>query len=114
LLPTWENGRVEKAYIAKRIDRFILHVSLIDILGMPFSKIENVFISDHRLIILGWREKGLRKGYSFKFNRQCLEDPEFNDIIKKAWNEMSSSKSFPILMTFRDKMESIRKVVKEW
>eukprot|EP00253_Pinus_taeda_P009171 PITA_09171 len=114
LLPTWENGRVKKAYIAKRIDRFILHVSLIDILGMPFSTIENVFIYDHRPIILGWREKGFRKGYSFKFNRTCLEDPEFNDIILKAWNEMSSPKYFPLLMTFRDKMESIRKVVKEW
>ena len=27
---------------------------------------------------------------------------------------MSSMKSFPILMTFKDKMESIQKVVKEW
>lgn len=56
VLPTWENGRIEKAYIAKRLDRFILHASLIDKLGVPFSSIENVFISDHRPILLGWKE----------------------------------------------------------
>jgi len=78
---TWENGRSDKAYVAKRLDRFILHVSLIDKMGMPFSSIEKVFISDHRPIVLGWKEKGFRKGYSFKFNRTFLEDPAFNDLI---------------------------------
>lgn len=85
ILPTWENGRIGSAYVAKRIDRFILHASVIDILGMPFSTIENIFISDHRPIILRWRNKGFRYGYSFKFNRNCLEDPEYIIAIKKAW-----------------------------
>lgn len=83
-------------------------------MGMPFSSIENVFILDHRPILLGWREKGFRKGYSFKFNRTCLEDPEFNEKITKTWNYLSSNKIHPYLMTFRDKMDAIKKVVKEW
>lgn len=107
MLPMWENGRIENAYIAKRLDRFILHDSLIDEMGMLFSSIENVFISDHKSIMLGWREKGFRKGYSFKFNRSCLEDPKFNDMIIKSWNELSSNKILSPFMTFRDKMDSI-------
>lgn len=72
MMPTWDNGRIEEAYITKRIDRFIVHVSIIDKMGMPFSSIENSFISDHRPISLSWREKGFRNGYPFKFNRACL------------------------------------------
>lgn len=95
MLPTWENGRSGKAFIAKRLYRFILHASIIDRLGMPFTSIGNVFILNHRPILLNWREKGFRKGYSFKFNRSCLEDPEFNDIIVKTWKNLSSTGNLP-------------------
>lgn len=114
MLPTWENGRSGEAFIAKRLDRFILHASIIDRLGMPFTTIGNVFISDHRPILLNWREKGFRKGYSFKFNRSCLEDPEFNDIIVKTWKDLSSTGNLPPFLTFREKLDAIKKVVKEW
>jgi len=104
----------EGAYIAKRIDRFIIHISIIDKMGMPFSTIENVFISDHKPISLSWKEKGFKYGYHFKFNRTCLEDPAFNEEITKAWQDLSANCSFPPFMTFRDKMSSMRKVVKAW
>lgn len=113
MYPTWENGRSDKAYVAKRLDRFILHVSLIDKMGMPFSSIEKVFISDHRLKVLGWKNKGFRKGYSFKFNRTFLEDPAFSDLIKNLWCERLPFNPHFIFMTFRDKMDFVRKEVKE-
>jgi len=62
MMPTWDNGRSEETYVAKRIDHFIVHASIIDRLGMPFSSIRNVFTTDHRPICLGWREKGFREG----------------------------------------------------
>lgn len=37
--PTWENGRNDEAYVAKRLDRFLIHASVIDCMGMPFSSI---------------------------------------------------------------------------
>lgn len=114
MLPTWENGRSGDAYIAKRLDRFFLHANLIDKMGMPFSSIEHFFISDHRPISLGWKQKGFRKGYSFKFNRTALDDPAFNNYIKNAWQEMMSSCPTPFLMTFRDKMDHMRRAVKYW
>lgn len=112
--PTWDNGRTEKAYIAKRIDRFIVHVSIIDNLGMPFSIVGNAFVSNHRSILLSWREKGFRKGYPFKFNRTYLEDPAFNDLITNAWKDLLSKAMSPPFLTFRDKMAIVRKLVKDW
>lgn len=112
--PTWDNERAEKAYISKRIDRFIVHVSIIDKLGMPFSSVGNAFVSDHRPIFLSWREKGFRKGYPLKFNRTCLEDPTFNDIISNTWKDLSARAMLPPILTFREKMAAVRKLVKEW
>lgn len=112
--PTWDNGRTEKAYIAKRIDRFLVHVSIIDKLGMPFATVGSAFVSDHRQILLTLREKGFKKGYPFKFNRTYLEDPAFNDLITNAWKDLSTKAMSPPFLTFRDKMAAVRKLGKEW
>jgi len=80
------------------------------LMGMPFSAIENVFISDHRPISLCWKESGFRSGYPFKFNISCLQDPAFELEISKAWKDLSAN----CLATFRDKMPSLKKVAKAW
>lgn len=113
LMPTWDNSRTREAYIAKRIDRFILHSSIIDKMGMLVSSIGNNFTSDHRPIFLGWRGNGFRLGYSFKFNKIQLEDPKFNEIITNKWKELLKSDLSPF-MTFREKVASPRKVAKDW
>lgn len=114
LMPTWDNSRSREAYIAKRIDHFIFHASIIDKMGMPISSIGNAFTSDHKPIFLSWREKGFRLGYPFKFNRIWLEDPAFNEIISNSWKDLSMRDlSFPF-MTFREKLAVLRKVAKEW
>lgn len=112
--PTWDNGRCEEAYIAKRLDRFLIHASLTDILGMPFSSVDNSLISDHRPILMGWTSMGFNKGFPFKFNRQCLGDLEFRDIVVKAWRDYESSGTVSHQEYFLNKMINIRKVVKNW
>lgn len=112
--PTWTNDRTDKAYIAKRIDRFLVHASIIDKFGMPHSTMENVLVSDHIPIMLSWMEKGFKKGYPFKFNRSFLKDPAFNELIEKAWKEMSSQATLPPFLTFRDKIAAMRRIVKKW
>lgn len=114
MMPTWDNGRIEQAYVAKRIDRFTVHASIIDKMGMPYSSIGNVFIFDHRPIYLSWREKGFRKGYPFKFNRCWLEEPDFNEIVSRTWKDLSARDKITPYLTFRDKMATMRKVVKDW
>eukprot|EP00253_Pinus_taeda_P008693 PITA_08693 len=75
--PTWDNGRLGDAYIAKILDRFIMHEQLIEKLGIPTSNTLPVFISDHRTVSLQWMNSNARKGYPFKFNRYWLEEEAF-------------------------------------
>eukprot|EP00253_Pinus_taeda_P025535 PITA_25535 len=89
--PTWDNGRLGSAFIAKRIDRFLIKAYMIEKWGMSYSSIANKFSSDHKPIILGWRDFQIRKKYYFKFNRIFLEDKSFNDVITKKWMEMKGS-----------------------
>jgi len=113
--PTWENGTSDEAYVAKRLDRFLIHASVIHCMGMPFSSIENIIISDHRPIKLGWKERNFRNGYSFKFNSSLLDYQGFNDLIKISWSELTKNKSpSTLLMTFKDKMDHLRRIVKNW
>lgn len=112
-MPTWDNSRTKEAYIATRIDRFILHSSIIDKMGMPISSIGNAFTSDHRPIFLGWRGNGFKLGYPFKFKKIHLEDPKFNEIIANLWKDLLKSNLSPF-MTFREKLASLRKVAKKW
>eukprot|EP00253_Pinus_taeda_P020761 PITA_20761 len=86
--PTWENGRTTQAHIAKRIDHFLIKASVIEKWGMPFSSIANEYSSDHRPIVLEWRELQYRREYYFKFNRIFLEDKSFNDVITNKWMDM--------------------------
>lgn len=70
--PTWSNGRVGDAYIAKRLDRVFIHFCLIDKIGMPRLSVENILISDHNPILISWQAKLFRRGYPFKFDRGLL------------------------------------------
>eukprot|EP00253_Pinus_taeda_P003346 PITA_03346 len=85
LSPTWDNGRLGDAYIAKRLDRFIMHKQLMEKFGIPNSHTLPVFISDHRPVSLQWMSSKARNGYPFKFNRYWLEDESFNSMIREFW-----------------------------
>lgn len=102
--PTWINGRVHKACIAKRIDRFLVHISILDKMGMPYSTVENILVSDHRPILLSWLEKQLRKGYSFKFDKTLLQDIAFNEYIINVWK----------VLKVREKPPTSQPSVKKW
>jgi len=112
--PTWDNDRIDGAYITKILDRFLLHVGIIDRFGMPKSFNEIFFISDHRPISLKWKEQNFRSGYPFKFNRTWLVDPDFNDLIRRTWAESPPLENLFPSMSFIEKLSSIRSIVMEW
>lgn len=112
--PTWTNGRVGKAYIAKRLYRFIAHINLLDKMGMPSSSVENIIISDHNPILLTWPGNQFRRGYSFKFDRGLLQDSAFNEYIQNAWKVIKDRDKLFIFSTFREKVAEIRRLVKKW
>lgn len=63
--PTWDNGRSNESFLAKRLDRFLLHERLIERFGSPMVKIIPSFISDHCPISIHWNYIGHRFGYPF-------------------------------------------------
>lgn len=66
--PTWDNRRSNDSFLAKRLDRYILHGKLIDRFGLPMMKIIPSHISDHRPIYIQWNNDVYKSGYPFKFN----------------------------------------------
>eukprot|EP00253_Pinus_taeda_P031852 PITA_31852 len=111
MLPTWSNGRTGNAFIAKRLDRILAHVSVIDSLGMPRLANANIMVSDHQPITLSWTDRGGWKGYPFKFNRSHLQDPAFNSLISSSWARVyANMPSLP----FCHKLWVIKKSVKIW
>eukprot|EP00253_Pinus_taeda_P012528 PITA_12528 len=114
MLPTWDNGRSGAAYIAKRIDRFLVHSSLIDKLGMPLSYIELAFISDHRPIVLKWRESGFRLGYPLKFNRTWLEYPDYNSLILNSLKRFLENDASDLCPSLMDRMVYLKQISKRW
>lgn len=113
LTHTWDNGRSGRAYIAKSIDRVIIHADIIDAMGMPYLSIGNEFISDHRPIFVQCRHKRFSEHYPFKFNRTFLEDPDINHIVSNAWMA-SIHNGYSSPHTFRERMEYVQSKVKTW
>jgi len=79
IAPIWDNGKFGISYLAKILDCFLVHEKMIERLGNFCTEIINNFTSDHRSITLQWRNIGIRKGHSFKFNRSWLEDLELQE-----------------------------------
>eukprot|EP00253_Pinus_taeda_P006944 PITA_06944 len=113
-VPTWSNGQSDQAYIAKRIDRFLVYNNIIDVLGMPHSSVENILVSDHRPIMLTWPPSGVKMGFPFKFNHTYLHEPTFNELIINVWKEMFDSSCLSPPHSLREKLSVLKKVVKDW
>eukprot|EP00253_Pinus_taeda_P029310 PITA_29310 len=114
LSPTWDNGRSGDAYIAKRLDRFIMHEQLMEKFGIPNSHTLPVFISDHRPVSLQWMNSKAQNGYPFKFNRYWLEDESFNSMIQEFWMADWLSADTSPLEYLIGKLGSLKSMVKKW
>jgi len=112
-MPTWDNKRMGMAFIAKRLDRIVLKLDIIEEWGMPLFLTGEDMSSDHRPIFLVWKELNPRFGYPFKFNRAHLEVQEYTENIKKKWMEIKDS-DMALFTTFREKIHSLKKFTKEW
>lgn len=52
MVPTWYIGKAGMAYVAKRLDRFVLHESLVEHLGNVDVGVINIHLSNHQPITL--------------------------------------------------------------
>lgn len=86
LTPTWSNGKVGENHIGKRLDQFLVHEKLLEVLGNTRSWVVWNHILDHLLIVLQWRREDIRRGIPFKFNRMWLGDGDFFKIVNNFWS----------------------------
>lgn len=111
--PTWDNGRSNDSFLAKRLDRFLLHGKLIERFGFPSVKIIPSFISDHRPISIQWKYIECKFGYPFKFNRMWLTDECFNEFIMESWQHPSCLAQEQT-QAFIERISILRSKVKRW
>lgn len=50
MAPNWDNGRARVAYLAKRLDRFLMHEQLVAYLVDVNAEVISNFMSDHRIM----------------------------------------------------------------
>jgi exonuclease III len=83
---TWSNKRLGVGHIAARLDRFLIHSS---ILLRPLnisSQIVPWGISDHRPIALSFDKVENMGPIPFKFNPIWLDSPDFLPLISSVWS----------------------------
>eukprot|EP00253_Pinus_taeda_P010868 PITA_10868 len=108
---TWENGRTGDSYIAKRLDRVIMHADIINSFGHPSLSIGFDTISDHRPIFFQWRQKTFDQHFPFKFDHTFMEDPAFIHMVTSAWQDSVNDDPSS---SFHSRMTLIRSKVKSW
>lgn len=113
IAPTWDNRRSGSAYVAKRLDHFLIHEQLLDRLGDVWVNTISNFILNHRPITLQWRKRELRSGFPFKFSRTVLEEPDFNKLVHDTCGSINVTGSSPML-NILEKLESLRGTIKFW
>lgn len=80
--PTWNNGKVGKAGIAKRLDRFLMAEELCSSIGCFRSWSVASGVSDHRPIVLQLELESAKTHFPFNFNHSWLNDSEFCGFVK--------------------------------
>jgi len=85
LLPTWTNGRLGPAGIAKRLDQFLIEEELL----LPSYNVQALvnlpFLSAHAPICLQIGDGRFGAGQLFKFNPQWMRDISFNSLVRLVW-----------------------------
>eukprot|EP00253_Pinus_taeda_P025511 PITA_25511 len=85
-LPTWRNRRVGDATLARRLDRFLIKVNLMNQLHYYKQWVGSGGISDHSPIYLEVFGPHPKPKAPFKFNHVWLQDPEYINMVSNYWN----------------------------
>jgi len=78
---------VGEAFIAKRLDRFLLSEDLVLSSGIFRSWVEFPFISDHAPILLQLEVSPVYKEIPFKCNPIWWSERDFITLVHKLWND---------------------------
>jgi hypothetical protein len=82
---TWSNRRARLGHIEARIDRFIIHYSILSLPYEIFSFIIPWDSSDHRPIYLVISKEENMGPIPFRFNPLWMEHPDFFPLVSRTW-----------------------------
>ena len=105
IIPTWTNRRFGGEFIGKRIDRAMVKEHMVAWMGNMHTYTHVSDILDHMAAVLTWRVESRQKGVPFKFNRAWLQDEEYNVIIQKQCEDISSFSKLAGWAHFQEKLQ---------
>jgi hypothetical protein len=114
LVPTWRNGRVGEAFIAKRLDHFLLSEDLVLSSGIFRSWVDFPFISDHAPILLQLELPPVYKAIPFKFNPVWRTEKDFITLVHKLWSDPLYLKEPCKQKRMVWKLKDLKKNTKSW
>ena len=97
-----------------KVDRALVKDDLLDIWGVPRSKILVSEISDHMPIVLSWKSTVMNKGIPYKFNRVWLEDVDYVKLVFSTWKEEVGFGGLGLMECFHHKLHNLKQVSKKW
>ena len=108
---TWSNNRIGLANISVKIDRFLIHSSLLDGQSIISSKIMPKLLSDHHPILLIFEKEDELGPIPFRFSPLWIKRDGFMDIVGQAWSQyVDSSPSF----VWEQKLKRKKLALKTW
>jgi hypothetical protein len=114
LVPTWRNGRVGGAGIAKRLDHILVAESLLIDEGRYRSWVELPFISDHAPVIAQFDFTQVQVAYPFKLNPTWLVETKFSLIVKDVWKDTVFLEELDIQHRIVWKLKTLKSRIKAW
>ena len=84
---TWSNHRVGAASISARLNRFLVHSTLMEGKSIISSKILPKLTSDHHHISLLFEKEKELGPIPFRFSLLRIERDGFMDIVSQAWSQ---------------------------
>ncbi|GJX27138.1 putative RNA-directed DNA polymerase, eukaryota, reverse transcriptase zinc-binding domain protein [Tanacetum coccineum] len=96
-----------------RLDRFLISDNLAAALPNMHATAMNRMISDHRAIILQHSDMDFGP-IPFKLFNSWLQAPDFDDVIRNAWENFQCKDGSNTQIMFKDKMKHLKNIIKVW
>ena len=114
LKPTWRNNRVGDDSIAKRLECFMITDSLLEKPLHLKQWIGFGGISDHVPIFLELRQGSSKPASLFKFNRTCLTNDSFTNLVRENWIPFLQESTLSVASHFIENLKRIKVETKTW
>eukprot|EP00253_Pinus_taeda_P006323 PITA_06323 len=112
--PTWRNECFGEEGIAKRLDRFLVHSSLLVRMENLEASTFYSEASDHDAILLQWRGATNINSLPIKFDHSLINDTDFREMVQLSWNQPILSNNIMQMERISLKLKRLKQKVRAW